>query len=241
MNRLNILKGTHKFLIEKGHAENICEFIIEPQYIDEYEVKFRRSLMITNIEDQYLFLNQIRGCGVEVLDSNFKYYQNVDQILESDLIDLNDYSLENNWRGRILRNGIDFGPQTSPERLKELLLDSLWRLIITKHESQYFSKYNLHPVFYYPGDSVGGVDNFELGINQFVEYILKSKKLDPDFDQVVFFALNRHFEETGSSFLALRPFGAERIRLANFIQRLKENKEATIEVLCNSYRDFWRE
>lgn len=239
MKRHKILQGIHTFLVDKGHTKNILEFLIEPQHIDDNEVKFRRSVVVTNVTNHDVFLNNVRRCGIVVLDSSYRFYQNADQILESDLIDLNDYSLENNWRGRILRNGIDFDPQTPPERLKGLLLDSLWRLIITKHDSHYFSKYNLHPVFYYPGDSVGGVDNFELGVNQFVEYVLKSKKLDPDFDQVVFFALNRHFEETGSSYLVLSPFGNERIRLANFLQRLRKNKEEAINALCNSYQRFW--
>ncbi|CBW25701.1 hypothetical protein BMS_0803 [Halobacteriovorax marinus SJ] len=236
MKRKNILKGLHKFLAKQDSVGELLEILVLPQVVNNSDLDLRRSIVFTNVDNPEQLLDKINDAGILIEDRNHRTYQDVDQILESDLIDLGDYSLENNWRCRILREGTDFTLNTPNDELSNLLLKSYWRLVITRHEDRYFPKYNLQPVFYYPGDSVGEMEDFKKGISQFVEYILKSKKLDVNFDYVKFFSIDRGNEIETSE---LNPFGDEDFLMTDFLSRITAEKSQTIDTIYSAYQDIW--
>lgn len=236
MKRKNILKGLHSFLAEQNNVGKLLEVLVLPQVVNNSDLEFRRSIIFTNVDNSEQLLDKINDAGILIDDCNYRNYQDVDQILESDLIDLEDYSLENNWRCRILRDGTDFTLNTPSDEFSSLLLKSYWRLVITRHGKRYFPKYNLQPVFYYPGDSVGEMEDFKKGISQFVEYIFKSKKLDVNFDYVKFFSINRGSEIETSELI---PFGGEDLLLGDFLSRVTREKPQIIDTIFSAYQETW--
>lgn len=69
----------------------------------------------------------------------------------------NRQTLESNWRGRLFY----FRDLQGAENRTEFLLKSYWRLIVTQDvEGKFYTRHDLHPVFWSPGFSIAGQETF---------------------------------------------------------------------------------
>ncbi|WP_413560419.1 hypothetical protein [Bdellovibrio sp. HCB209] len=196
MNRKNILAAIRSFLEKQG--KNSCfEITVFPQEINGKQIIRRRSIIVVDLPankstelGQFLWMNGLSEQGTSI-----QFYQDLDSLVTNSQIALDDMSLDNNWRGRVLRFDTDFNFQETYLDFEKKFLRSYFRFIISKYNENYFSKYDITPTFISPGTSTPGFPDFENATEDFVRYLENSSIranafagiADADFDFIRIF------------------------------------------------------
>jgi len=188
MNRRRLLLEIQKHLKVKKISSGYLEFLLEPS--DSAELR-RRTVFVVGVSEGES--TDIQNKFSTAVGDEFKveiyYSPNVEDIINSALIKAEDNSIENNWRGRILkRDQIN----KAPEHLKELLLTSTWRMMIQfGREGEYFGRHDIVPALWDPGYSIPGTKDFKRCISQTLEYLSSrtNRTLDMKYDLLECFGL----------------------------------------------------
>lgn len=196
MKRETVLKVVNRFLTQNDLNGQLFEILINPQERPNGfpPITKRRSVFIVNLNDYAAFADFCAHRHLTIADHQI--YQNPGAILTSRLINLNDNSIENNWRGRILRFGQtgDFTLETAQPQFEQIFLKSFWRLIISYVGNEYFGKHDIVPLFYHPGSSVGGSEDFMYAVEGIAKFLDRGRAYgrpvaDPDYDYVKVFGI----------------------------------------------------
>ena len=204
MNRGTILNLVFNQCREQAIVGNIGELLI--QAVDSNSLAKRRSIFIAGVNQQQL--NEIEQNSNDHLRNNGIYiattylHGTADQpSYNTQAISLTDNKLENNWRCRLIqRDQIDF---TEEHQFNNLVMKSVWRIIVTKRDGEYFVRRDIHPFLWSPGYSVSGFDQFGQQVRKELDYLNdRQRPIDELNDHVRGFAA-RHgeaFQEVGMEF-----------------------------------------
>jgi hypothetical protein len=186
MKRVGILAAMKKFF-EAQQIQSAFEIRIDPQTTPYGLIEKRRSVFITQLPqaDQHQLLDLLDRN--DIADREIRFYANLNDLEHSDLIDRESFEIENNWRGRILRFGQDFNWQIDEAEFQRVMLKSFFRLILSRVNGEYFGKHDIAPVFYNPGQSTAGFDDFRGPVEGVVKFINRGREYgrcpaDPYFD-----------------------------------------------------------
>ena len=247
MKREIVLKSVYDFLVKENLVDGLCEVHIPEQARNDGDIRTPRSIFFTGIDsidelEEFLVRNE--------LEYSITSYDDLKSLKESSFIDRSSVDLSNNWRGRIIRYGNDFDYTISKDEFNSKFLVSYWRLIVTRADGNFFTKHNLQPVYYYPGDSNAGHSTYDGGVKNFVNYLIKATEsphprnrvLDPFYDYVILFAV----EKDGNPYNIIYPFDNlptllddRKILLKTFLQKCEEDRDGFIDNICSGYRLNW--
>lgn len=247
MKRSTILNWVSKFLIDNNIDGQLIELFIPEQMRSQGYLKNPRSIFISGVSDVAALR---RFLSSKELMYKLIEYHTIEDIKTSTFIDRESSDLTNNWRGRILRQGIDFDLNIPQNEFEKKFLYSYWRLIITRADNNFFSKQNVTPVFYYPGDSTGGHEFFDGGIKNFVDFLSKAstnphpqnRVIDPLYDYVILFAV----EKGGNPYNIIYPYSNalpnlddRKLRLKEFLEKYNSDPEGFVQTIINKYKSNW--
>ncbi len=226
MKRSVLLASLRKFFEEKGVLSSF-EIRINSQNLKLGHITKPRSLFITGLQQNHdEQLSQLmKGHGIN--DFDHRFYMTLDELEQSTLIDRESSSLENNWRGRILRFGQDFTWDLDDQKFVSVFLKSYFRLIISKVNGSYFGHHDIAPVFNNPGHSTAGSDDFRSAIDSMVKFVTNGREYnrchaDPDFDYLKVFTSTG----TGQSYNFINLDGNPEIQISSLFNRIDTSQES---------------
>ena len=192
MNRRSILLRTKKFL-ESQNVTNCFELIVDQNEFDGRPVDKRRTVYILglNHNQNNELAEFLQNSGINAVNGeNLVFYENIGLLgEENEPIPLSDNSIENTWRGRILRFGEHFDFNDNVEAVETNFLKSYFRLIITRVGTEYFGKHDISPTLYHPGSNTAGFEDFKYAIDGILKFLYRGVgerwcPADPHFDYV---------------------------------------------------------
>lgn len=189
MRRSELLKFIKAQLEKLGAQFPVYELYIHPGNLSEVSVG--RTMLVEGASSEKAIVDIFSKYHSTLIEGNcISRYDNPDSILASELIAPNARDLSLNWRGRFYK-WEDLNISGSKVDFDEKVLASYWRLIITRKDDDYFTRYEISPTYYNPGHSTAGQKDFRGGINSFLKFLLSLRErwqVDPRFDRIVVFA-----------------------------------------------------
>lgn len=198
MERKVILKMVVDNLKKAELKGGVTELLLEPKQPGNK----RRSIFFADTDKEGasqihwdIFYSELT---MQHFEPELQFYENLDELGKSTFLPLNLNKLENNWRGRLFR--ADATSLSDETRIRKSLLESTWRVIITRDsEENFYVRHDIYPAFYLPGFSVAGFPQFKDSLASSIDAIIRNdgRLVDKDFDTIKFFgkgANSNHFQ-----------------------------------------------
>lgn len=245
MKRTTVLRHVRKFLISQN-IESTFEVRILPQPLgraEAVEITKRRLLFVTGLQrnDQQRLTDFMADHNVA---AECFHHRNLDAFDVNPDEVTDEFSLENNFRGRVLRAGEDFNWNYSEAQFDSAFLKSIFRLILSKVNDDYFGRHDIAPIFFNPGHSTAGFPDFLGAVQGMVKYLNHGRRVgrtpaDPDFDYINVFVSNQVDAARASRYIRLGGFTELRVR--ELFARIDESSEAeTVNWLYGNVNRAWR-
>ncbi|MBK7889302.1 MAG: hypothetical protein IPJ84_00170 [Bdellovibrionales bacterium] len=154
-------------------------------------------------------------------------YADLAALQQSNRIDVNESRLETNWRGRVLRFGAgadaDFDFNSPADVFERMFLKSYFRLIISKVNGDYFGKHDISPIFFSPGSSTAGFEDFKYAVDGVVKFVTRGAgtpwcPADPDFDYLKAFVSR----DRGVPYQNIRLANKDEISIRDLFEMVKD-------------------
>lgn len=167
-------------------------------------------------------------------------YKNGDELIESRLISRSSSGPEINWRGRLLKwsdlENINAG------QFEEKVFSSYWRLLVTRRDADYFTRFEMSPSYYSPGHSTPGFPNYKKQIAEFVRYLKSLRdgfQVDPDCDRVVIFG-RKEPEKKFSRCLPAFFGGSNFISYKDLEAQIRQNEDLVVDQIYDAVQSVLR-
>jgi hypothetical protein len=236
MRRASVLNNIKIFLEKNSSEGGIAEIYFHADKGDGlYSIWKNRSVFVTGIsKDRFTRLTyEVQETGFQC---DLKHYKDPYELDQSDLLPRENNRIENNWRGRILRYGKDFDFENIHEKFNQVFLQSYFRLMINRHAGDFFSRFDIVPLFYSPGYSAAGSKEFRIGIKNFIEYIDRPPQyspVDPNFDFIRVF----YGRENSKRYEIVKIFNSPEVQLGWLLEKIRElGPEGVVESIHRSIK-----
>lgn len=194
--------------LEKSNSlgKRLLEINLFPQY-QNGKVRLAYCVLENNNTDQIKGI--IDNALVNEFIVTFNLYESIDDAIECNSNEVESMALENNWRGRLFHQR-NLDGKTNDE-IKEFLVKSIWRVIIECRNSQYFTRHDIFPCFWYPGHSIGGKESFREDFESILEQLKndKNERIDNKFDKIKVFASDRQNQYSAMRFSGVQGANAQ--------------------------------
>ncbi|MBX2995340.1 MAG: hypothetical protein KF681_10965 [Bdellovibrionaceae bacterium] len=227
-----------KFL-QSNNISSGFEIMVDPQNFHDKEIRKRRSVVVVGLsldrEDDLRDFLMRKGLS---LDQTFvDPFLSLEALRGSNRIDKMESRLETNWRGRVLRfgPGADMNFDSDDETFERMFLKSYFRLIISRVRGEYFGKHDISPIFYSPGSSTAGFEDFRYAVESVVKFVIRGAGTewcpsDLDFDYLKAF-ISR---ERGQAYQHVHLLNQGEIPVGELVNRVNDGgKDLVVDQMYN--------